>query len=79
MQQHASSKIIWLVIAAVVVAGGVFLYYRIQDAPLAYPAAESTSDELSAAGTADLEAELQGMDLENMDAEIPDIEKEVNQ
>ena len=70
MQENASSKIIWLVVAVVVVAGGAFLYYRMQEDSDMYPAVQDrqaeSSDALSAAGTAEIEAELQGMDLDGL-------------
>ena len=83
MQGSASSKIIWLVVAVIVAAGGVFLYYRMQKGADMYPSARDRqaepSDAPSAAGTAEIEAELQGMDLDGLDAEMSDMEKEVSQ
>lgn len=83
MQENVSSKIMWLLVAVIVVAGGVFLYYRMQKGSGMYPSAQdqqaNPDDGLSAAGIAEIEAELQGMDLENMDTEVGDMEKEISQ
>lgn len=80
MKQNGSSKIIWLVIAAVVVAGGAFYYYEMRDTGAPLPTTEGTAaGDQSAAGAAEAEADLQAIDLEGIDAELGDIEKEIAQ
>ena len=75
MQQNGSAKMIWIIVLFAIVIGGSFFYYRLRKgAAPADTKVEATGD-LSAAGTA--EADLKAIDLEGLDAELGDIEKEI--
>lgn len=76
--QQTSSKMIWILIVLIVVVAGGFLYYRMQTAQAPSATEEGYQDAgAAAAGTADVEAELNGMDLESLDADTAAIEQEI--
>lgn len=82
MEQNASAKIVLLIVGVAVIVIGGFLYYAMQmdEQPAPGTGTGQTappSDQLS--GTADVEADLQGIDLEGLDTELGDIEKEIAQ
>lgn len=83
MEQNASAKIILLIVGVAVLVVGGFLYYAMQVIEQPLPGSQQTEtqsqQELSAAGTTDVEADLSGMDLEGLNTELGDMEKEIGQ
>lgn len=76
--QQTSSKMIWILIAAIVIVAGGFLYYRISMSPAPGTVQEGYQDTgATAAGTADVEAELNGMALDGLDSDTAAIEQEI--
>lgn len=81
MQPHGSSKTIWIIIAVLVLAAASLMwYYQARNpAPLSQEAAPADTQPPAAESTADIEAELQGIGVEGLDAELSDIEQELSQ
>lgn len=82
MQQNASAKIVLLIVGIAVIVIGGLVYYAMQMADrteTAEPEPQNNGEQISGAGAADVEADLQGMDLEGLDAELGDMEKEIAQ
>ncbi len=79
MQQNGSIKVILLIVVIAALAAGAFFYGM--NGRYAYPT-EGTGRSVGSpdtSATADVEAELQGMDLDGLDAEMTDMEKEISQ
>ena len=79
MQQNGSAKLIVIIVLIAVVIGGGFFFYRMRKSVVPADTKVEETDGLSAVGTAEVEAELNAIDLEGMDAELGDIEKELAQ
>lgn len=73
----------WIVAALVIIAAGALVYYYLLPGSGGYapaPAGETVAPQAGVPGTADdAEADLQGIDTQNLDAELGDIEKELAQ